>query len=482
MAGNREMRIVGPSAQLSDRKASAQRTVNMFVSATESMGEDKQFILRSAMGTGNPLATLSGALRGMLSSVGSSKLIYIDGSTVYRYDSGGPDAFGTALNSSSGACRMAEGNGIVVVVDGTDGYVGNISALTLAEITDVDFLGSSQVEFLDGYFIFADPGTDIFYISAIDDPTTLDALDLSSSDRLPDNIVALRVSKQELYIFGTHSCEIWYNNGGADFPFGRYTQAPIDIGLVGQDAVVKGVDSLFFIGKSDRGQAAVYMMDGHNPRRISTRAVEEAIFTSLSVISQSRMWTYQAAGAEFVGMEFGGASGVLTWVYNVATGMWHELASYVPTSYGPVVLGNTLGQLNVIDVATVDGVHYIGCRNSYVSPAVWVIASLTESDVTWLGQVGAFPRERTWPHLISPSSEPVKYASLELMCSGGAGGTVTLEVSNDGGTTFGTAQSRSLDDSRIRWFPLGQARDRVFRIRCTDNETFNIHGAQVEIG
>lgn len=58
-------------------------------------------------------------------------------------------------------------NGIVVVlVDGSNGYVIDMSSNQFAQITDPNFYGSDFVELLDTFFIFNNPGTNQFYISA----------------------------------------------------------------------------------------------------------------------------------------------------------------------------------------------------------------------------------------------------------------------------------------------------------------------------
>lgn len=58
-------------------------------------------------------------------------------------------------------------NGLVVVlVDGSNGYVINIVSNQFAQITDPNFYGSDFVELLDTFFIFNNPGTNQFYITA----------------------------------------------------------------------------------------------------------------------------------------------------------------------------------------------------------------------------------------------------------------------------------------------------------------------------
>jgi hypothetical protein len=100
---------------------------------------------------------------------------------------------------------------------------------------------------------------------------------------------------------------------------------------------------------------------------------------------------------------------------------------------------------------------------------------------------GADPlvRERTWPHMVKASMEPITFRSLELACTTGYGGNVTLEISSDGGFNFGPKLPRSLGVTgrwmpKVRWMMLGTANDRVFRIRCSDPVPFNIHAVAVD--
>jgi hypothetical protein len=305
---------------------------------------------------------------------------------------------------------------------------------------------------------------DQFYISAIDDGLTLDALDFSSADAQPDDIVTVRVLKQEAYFFGELSTEVWTFVGDSDFPLVRYNSTPIDIGIVGRRAAIKAADTLIFVGKTERGTGIVYMINGHQPQRISNEAVEAALQADGVDLSECSMWARQGVGYEHVGIKAPGMT--TTWVFDAATREWHEQAELVDGEYTALRI-EQVSQLGTEQ-------HAIAGEKQYTVDA---------STYTLGGDV--LVRERTWPHLISPSMEPVVYTGLELACTTGHGGNVTLEISNDGGFNFGPPLLRSLGAigrwmQRVRWFPLGSARDRVFRLRCTDAVPFNIHGATVE--
>lgn len=462
MAGSRFLPCVGPTYSLSDRKAAVQRSVNLFVQRVEGPGEDPAFTLTQAPGLTLKVDTGS-TIRGSYAT--DTRRFIVAGLSLYERDTGATLTLRGTLDATGEAnyVAMKHGRDQLVLVDGPNGYVLNLSSNSFGQITDTDWRGSNWVDEIDGYFVFTEPDTDQFYLSQIDDASSLDALDFSSADAQPDNIVTHRVVKRELFIFGTRSTEVWIDAGGADFPLARYNSTPIDIGCVGVRAVIRAADALVFVGATDRGQGIVYMMQGHQPRRISNRAIEELLAQSTD-LSECTMWAYQVDGAEFVGINAPGLDTTLVW--DAAADQWHERAEL---SAGELI------PLRVTDVTSFDGQHYAtGDDTDYVF----------DTDVnTYSGDI--MPRIRTWPHMKNQSSESMNFRSLELACTTGHGGNVTLEVSNDGGYTFGAPLQRSLGVDgrrmqRVRWNFLGASRDRVFRLKCSDDVRFNVQSANVD--
>lgn len=491
MAGRREVRAIGPSYQLADSRAAVQRTVNMYLQPIEAEGEPRRWVLNSCPGLNFFVSFGAGDWLGVYST--GTRLF-----TVKRNPLGQVDVYentaGTYLGrgfftSSAPYVRMAYGRDQLVIVDGTNGWVLNLATNAFSQITDVDWRGSYDVEFLDGYFCFIDPNSsDQFYISAIDDATDLDALDFSSADVMPDDLITLRAHKRELFLFGRRSLEIWVNSpSGAGFPFVRLNSVPVDIGIVGRRAVTRGADTLAFVGQTERGRAAVYLIEGHQPRPISNRAVEEALLASDVTLSDCVMWAYQKAGVEFIGLEAPGMK--TTWVYNARTQQWHEwakwdedAAEFEPVGvFECVVFGSDELAATVGGLWKIDGAH----QSFQTDPTGTPI------------NTGIMVRERTWPHMLNAAAEPVSYRSIELICKTGELQTERtiaqaqseaqcwLQISNDGGRNWGPKLFKKLGaegryDERIRWNFLGSARDRVFRIGCSDDVDFAIYDVQVD--
>lgn len=460
MAGNRTIKAVGPSYMLPDRKSAVQRAVNLYLRQVEGLGEDVQLVLDSAPGL-QTFITFPQDIRGVYTTEDRRFVVY--GNTLAEFFTDGTYATRGTLLTASGYVGMKHGTGQLVVVDGTNGYVLTLSSNAFGRITSGTWRGSDWVEELDGYFIFIAPGTDQFYLSAIDDATTLDALDFSSADASPDKLVTHRVIRRELILAGQRSMEVWIDTGDADFPLVRYNSTPIDIGVVGVRAITRTTDSLVWIGNTERGRGYVYMLQGHQPIRVSTQAVETALAGS-SDISAALMWSYHVEGNEFVGIKAPGLP--TTWVFDMSTRQWHERAEFVAGEWEN-------SRINLI--AFLDGVHY--------AAGGAVLYKMSTDYHTLAGDM--LVRERTWPHLMQPSMEPVSYRGVEVQCTTGEGGSITLETSNDGGYTFNAPQQRSLGVTgrwmqRVRWLWQGTARDRVFRLRCSDAVPLTIHSATVD--
>lgn len=462
MAGSNVVAAIGPSYHLNDRKAASQTAVNCYLEQVEGLGETRQLTQVSAPGL-RPYLSLGFVIRGQRNVEG--RHFVVAGAMLYEIVGGVQTSRGT-LTSSVGYVGMSHNNSQLVIVDGPSLWILTLSSNVFANYASAGWRGSKTVDFIDGYSIFVALNTQQLYISLIDNATIQNALDFSSADAQPDNIVTSRVSHRELLLFGTYTTEVWINTGAATFPFVRYNSAQIDVGCVGPQAAIVASDSVMWIGQTRTGTGIVYRMIGHSPQRVSNRAVEQALAASTD-ISQSSMWTYQVDGHEFIGINAPGLSSA--WVYDAAAQQWHERAEW---NYAGV---SGWSPLRLTTVCYVNQVQYGGD----------VLGNLYTLDPNYYQNgTSALVRERTWPHLVSASMEPIRFASVELSCSTGNGGNVSLELSNDGGSVFGSPLIRSLGVTgrrmqKVRWHMLGTANDRVFRIRCSDAVPFNMYAAAV---
>lgn len=452
--------FVGPAYQIATRKADVQRTVNMFLRSTESKTgkPSMQFFLEQIPGL-TLFATLGAEFRGGI-AVGS-RCFVVAGDYLYEVDSSGTKTAKGRLGTATGPVDMAEGLSQLVIVDGNYGYVLTLSTDVFALITDADFYGSTRVGFLDNYFVFLRPDTQQFYISAINDASTLDALDFSSAESSPDDLVSLVVDHRELWLFGEKTTEVWYNSGDVDFPFARNQGAFIEVGSVSAHSPQKIDNSMIWVGRDKNGEGIVYRAAGYQPVRISTTAVEEALKDA--DLSECSAYCYQSDGLSFYCINAPGLSS--TWVYELASGEWHERCEL---ENGELVPHRATGHVYA------HGKHLVGDETK-----------LYELDRTVNTNAGdVLYRERTSPHFAVPELEDVAYGMLRLdgtvgVANQGEDPQVELCWSNDGGQTFGNWLARPLGKTgkyqqRVDWYRLGASNDRVWKLRCTADVKFDI--------
>lgn len=462
MAGAAFVPCIGPSYHLPDRKSAVQRAVNLHLRTIEGMGESKQMVLHSTDGLAK-LYDFGAQIRGAIVTSDQREFV-VAGSTLYEMIAGTPAVRGTIAAGASFVC-MCPGETQLVLVDGTNGYVLTLATNAFGQITDPDWRGAIWVTQVNGTFVFVPPSNqEQFYISAIDDATTLDALDFSSADAQPGAIVTHRELKQETFFFKPFSTEVWIYDGDADFPLVRYNSTPIAVGAVGLRSVVKAADTLIFVGQTERGTGIVYMMVGHQPVRISNSSVETDLRASGVDLTRCVLWVQQTTGAEFVCVN---APGMKTsWCWDAASKQWHERAELVSGEWAPFRVDQV--------VAVGSGFH------AFAGSVMYRMAS----DVYAI-DTAPLVRSRVWPHLPNSSLEPIVVRSIELMCTTGFGGQIMLRISKDGGRTFGAWLLRSLGVigrwmQRVRWIPLGSGTDMIFELRVSDPVPFTLSQATVD--
>jgi hypothetical protein len=202
-------------------------------------------------------------------------------------------------------------------------------------------------------------------------------------------------------------------------------------------------------------------MNGYEPMRISTHAVENDI-ASFSTCADCRAYSYQQEGHEFYVMNF--PTGDRTWVFDLSTGLWHKRAwmdslGVLHRHRGQVAAAFN-GQIVVGDWQ--NGRLYAFSRSVYTDngdpiPAIRRCLHLT-------GDL-----RNMFHHDLQLQFQP----GVGLQTGQGSDPQAMLRWSNDGGFTWSTERWKSMCKvgqykNRARWTQLGQARDRIYEVRVTD--------------
>ncbi len=383
--------------------------------------------------------------------------------------------------------------GTVVIVDGPYGYYYTFSTAGLANsvttvgsfarITDPGFLGADRVAFIDGWWIFNEPGTQEFYTPDSTYALTFANGNFALIDAATDDLVTLYENKEILCLVGAKHTEFWYDAGGQYFPFARIASTMLQVGCSAKHSIARftaGDDGLIWLALSERGQNVVVKVVGFQAEVVSTPAVNDAI-AQYTKIDDAIGYTYQEDGHEFYVLtfpsainEYGGTG--MTWVYDGSTDMWHQRLSYEPYSaafnrHRSNCFLNFQNQRLVGDYE--NGSIYQMSRAAYTD-AGWPLVAWRRAPHIWDG--GA--RERVFMAFLQLDFRPGTGVSYGM----GSDPQAVLTISRDGGTTWGQELRRSIGRigqylTRVIWRRLSFGRDVMVDVKIYDPVNRDIVGA-----
>jgi hypothetical protein len=466
--------ILGSAYVARSVNAADNRMVNLFPEIVPEAGKSPAYLQRAP---GLRLLTTvgTGPIRGVSSFDGN--LYVVSGEQLFKLDSNYAITVLGTVSGATGPVSMAN-NGIqLFVACNGPSFVYNSSTSAFGQITDPDFPGALTVSFLDGYFVFIEPNSQSVWVTALNDPTSIDPLDFASAEGDPDNLVSSIVNQSQVWLFGTNSVEVWYNSGNADFPLQRIQGAFNEIGCAATFSVAKMDNGLFWLGQDARGTGMVYRANGYTGQRISTHAVEWQI-QQYDTISDATAYTYQQDGHSFYVLNFPTAN--TTWVYDAATQAWHERAGFVNGDFTR---------------------HRAECQtffNNSVTVGDYQNGNLYAFDLDVYADHDRVQKWlRSWRALDTGQNNLRRTAqhSLQLDCESGVGlqngqgdnPQIMMRFSDDGGHTWSREQWSGMGRigqyyRRVFWRRLGMTlklRDRVYEISGTDPVKISIMGAEL---
>jgi hypothetical protein len=359
------------------------------------------------------------------------------------------------------------------------GYIYNAQTNVFQQITDPDFPGAATVGYLDGYFVFNEPNSQKIWVTSLLDGLSVDPLEFASAEGNPDNAVAIFVDHREVWVFGTNSTEVWYDAGLLDFPLTRIQGAYNELGCAAPYSIAKMDNQIYWLGKDARGQGMVYRAAGYIGQRVSTHAIEWQM-QEYADLTDAVGYTYQQDGHSFYVLNFPSAD--TTWVYDVATGAWHERASL---NNGEFKRHRANNQMFFNDT-TVVGDYQTGKIYAF-DLEVYADDGAAQK---WLRSWRALPTgannlTRTIQHSMQLDCE----TGVGLNSGQGSDPQVMLRWSDDGGHTFSNEHWKSMGaigkyGKRTIWRRLGatmKIRDRVYEVSGTDPVRIYIMGAELAI-
>lgn len=390
--------------------------------------------------------------------------------TFYQITNAGVATSKGTLLTTTGRCGIDNNGSQIIVVDGTYGYTYTIATDTFAQIADADFPGADTVTFNDGYFIVNEPDSGRFFLSALYDGTSWDALDFATAESNPDNLVSVVADHGELILLGDISTEFWSNTGNVDFPYTRMSGAAVEWGLAARWSIAKFDNSLIWLAKNRMGEVQVTRLAGYQPQRVSTFDIEN-IINSYSSVSDATGFSYLHNGHPFYQINFPTAGE--SWLYDGASNVWSKMVSSGMTRHRAEIATYFLNRTIVSDNS--NGRLYNIDGNEYTENGEEIVSEITTKHV-------AEGLERIFIHALQVDIEP----GVGLATGQGADPQIMLQVSRDGGHTWGAEMWRGMGKigkykTRALWTRLGMSRDFVFRFRISDPVKRAILGAYISV-
>lgn len=446
------------SYKLPSPDASTRRLVNVYAAAAPpDKPRNKPAHLIRAPGVRTFGDTAQSEIRGFKFMKGV--LYAVGGANLYSVASTGivTQIAGTAI-SGNGIVRM-ETNGTSLVITPNNGEAFSSDGVAVVQMTDpvlISGSGPADVTFLDQYLVFRRRGTAQFFSTGLS-ALTFDALDVTTADGQPDNVVGLIANNRELIIPGETSTERWYNAANpTGSPFSRSPQGFYEIGCAAGNSLANQDNSVAMLANDK-----TFRRLGSTWDRVSHDGID-SILARMTLLSDCYAIPYRQEGHHFIAWTFPNAGRTMVIDYN--TNEWHERESRIATV--------SLGRWRVSCVIDAFGFQIVG---DSVSGKIGILDPDTHEE--W-GE----PQCVTWTYQPVYAERLVaSHRRLEIGVSAGQGAVVgqgvdpllTLKVSDNGGQTYRSKPVRSLGklgeyQKRTTYDNLGESRARVYSCEVSD--------------
>ena len=385
-----------------------------------------------------------------------------------------------ATNTGPVCIRDNNKGGYAVIVDGPNGYLYNIATQFFQQISDPDFLGADRVAYIDGWWVFNQPGTQVFYTPAQQYGVKFNASNFALKDGASDNLVTLQENKEELWLIGEKTTEIWYDAGGQFFAFQRLVSTMLQVGCKAKHSVsrfnTEGQDGLIWFGRSERGENVIIRTKGFSAETVSTPAFGDEVAT-YPITSDAIGYTYQEDTHEFYMLIFPTAD--VAWCYAAQTGLLHKRLSYDPYA-------QQFHRHRSNCFLNFQGMRIVG---DYQNGALYQLTRTAYTDAGW-----PLLAKRRAPHVWDKGERRrVFMARLQLEFAPGVGNAsgmgsnpvATLTLSRNGGATFGQRISKAIGQigqymNRCIFRRLAFGRDNVIDVEIIDPVRRDIVGVTLQ--
>ncbi len=450
-----EIPFLGGAYEGRSKTLNAQRSINIFPAYDNN---DAKVVLSMYGTPGNTQFSLPGvtAISRAMEVLGD-KLYAVIGATVYEITTAGVATSLGVITTSTGHVGMASNGTQILVVDGT-AYGHIITAGTLTDISDADFPSSEDCVFFDGYFVVNITATGRIAISKLYDGLVWDALDFATAEASPDGLVGIGATKQNIWLLGELTGEVYYDSGNATFPFERVPGAIIDIGCRAVGSIVNVDGQVFWLTNKD----TVVKSSGYSFEPVSSPGINYQLST-YTTLSDAIGFTYTLEGRTFYVLNF--PTHDKTWVLDINSGQWHEWQSLDD--------GGVAGQFRGVSGVMFNKKALIGDRSNGKIYTLSMDEYLDNGlDIRRIRRAQIISKEKA--NILFHEVEIEFESGVGLNVGAGADGydpQANLKWSDDDCNTWTPSSGASVSmgkyqeyEARQRWRLGGKSRNRVFEL------------------
>jgi len=459
---------------------SRQRRLNCFYDVRKDQDKNTA-ILRGTPGSVLAYVLPTGPIRGW--QVVGNLLYVVSGLILYSVTSGGTvTSLGTIAVSSSPFVDVTDNGVQLGIVDGNTLYVYTLvtgvykqtalnAAGSFGAVVDANFpAGATSLAFLDGRCIANKVNTRQAYVCEQYDLTNWTNVSslptYMTKENSSDQLVAIDVLNGVIVLWGAGSIEYWQDVGSAPNPFARVNGATQTWGLAAVNSRQPLNNTMIFLGQNPQGTLQVMMLQGYTPTRVSTSDIED-IITSFAVWKDATSLTYIVAGHPMYQLNFPTAN--RSFLYDSLTNIWQEVQTGLELQARHIAnIGIAFNSKNVIADSTSGGLYVLDA-NALTDNGTPIKRQVVSRHVHFEGnEIGI-------DELFLDME-----TGVGLQTGRGSDPQIMLQVSKDGGRTFGTERWVKIGKvghyatPRVIWRRLGMSRDFVFQFTMTDPVKFTV--------
>ena len=468
--------LAGGSYESQSPNVSADRTINFYPELVESGRGKASVVLYPTPGLSVFTTLVGSPVRGIFQI--NDRCFAVAGPTLYEIIGNGTNVSRGTVANDGLPVSMASSPTQLLISSGGTAYVLTLATNVLTTIASGTLANVAMVAYIDGFFLALLRNSQQFRISTVLDATSWPALQIIQVSVFPDDVLSMIATHRELVLGGRTKSVVYYDSGSTNI-FDVIPGSLIEQGTIAAFSPVNLDNTVFWLGGDERGAAIVWRAQGYTPTRISNHAIEFAM-QGYTTLTDAIGYAYQDQGHSFYVLYFPSAD--VTWVYDVATGLWAERAFW----------NNGVFEAHLARCHTyVFGKHLVGARNS---------GNIFEMSINHLDDAGSLIRRIRRAPVISEENLWLFHHQVEVDLETGVGPTpplldgagnardpmISLRFSDDGGHRWSNTYSVGAGKvgeyrKRAIWRRLGRSRERIYEVSVSDPVRWRLIDAYVQL-